>query len=279
MLLILGSFFVQMTFVFGFLILYGMLISFFNNCFYSACGDRARPIVKLTGYLGIPVHELSHAAMCILFGHSVKKIELFNQKKRARILGYVEHTYYRDNPYHQLGNFFIGVSPILAGGGVILLFVWLLVPSLFGSMTGEIATIAATLSGGLSGDFFSALATGAWHIATDIFALGNFAKPLYWLCLVLVFAVAIHMEISASDIRSGARGLLALAVLFLATDLVLGLLFPSALVRFTEACVMIGVYEALFLLVPAIFTAVLGGVSLLVRAFQIMFGENEKSKK
>lgn len=278
MLLILGSFFVQMMFVFGFLILYGMLISFFNNCFYSACGDKARPIVKLTGYIGIPVHELSHAAMCLLFGHSIKKIELFNHKKRAKILGYVEHTYYRDNPYHQLGNFFIGVSPILAGGSVILLFVRLLVPSLFESMTGEIAGIAATLSGGFSGDFFSALATGVGRIAADIFAVGNFAKPLYWLCLILIFVVAIHMEISYSDIRSGARGLLALAMLFLTTDLVLGFLFPNALVRFTEGCVMVGVYEALFLLVPAIFTAILGGISLLVRAFQIMFGEEKKKK-
>lgn len=276
MLLILGSFFVQMTFVFGFLILYGMLISFFNNCFYGACGDKARPIVKLTGYVGIPVHELSHAAMCLLFGHSIKKIELFNQKKRAKILGYVEHTYYRDNPYHQLGNFFIGVSPILAGGGVILLFVRLLVPSLFASMTAEISSIAAALSGGLSGDFFSALAAGAGHIAADIFSVGNFTKPLYWLCLILIFAVAIHMEISYSDIRSGARGLLALAILFLVIDIVLGLLFPNALVRFTEGCMMVGVYEALFLLVPAIFTAVLGGVSLLVLAFQIMFGEKKK---
>lgn len=277
-LLILGSFFVQMMFVFGFLILYGMLISFFNNCFYSACGDKARPIVKLTGYIGIPVHELSHAAMCLLFGHSIKKIELFNQKKRAKILGYVEHTYYRDNPYHQLGNFFIGVSPILAGGGVILLFVRLFVPSLFGRMTGEIANIAAALSGGLSADFFFALTEGAGRIAADIFAVGNFAKPLYWLCLILIFAVAIHMEISYSDIRSGARGLLALAILFFATDLILGLLFPSALLRFTEGCVMIGVYEALFLLVPAIFTAVLGGISLLVRAFQIMFGNAENKR-
>ena len=279
MFLILGGFFVQMMFVFGFLILYGMLISFFNNCFYSACGDKARPIVKLTGYVGIPVHELSHALMCLLFGHYIKKIELFNHKKRAKILGYVEHTYYRDNPYHQLGNFFIGVSPILAGGGAILLFVRLLVPSLFENMTGEIAKIASTLSGGFSGEFFSSLAAGAGRITADIFSPQSLSNPLYWLCLVLVFAVAIHMETSWSDIRSGARGLLVLAVLFLAADIVLGLLFPSALVSFTKGCVMVGVYEALFLLVPAIFTAVLGGVSLLILAFRIMFGEQKKKKK
>ena len=87
------------------------------------------------------------------------------------------------------------------------------------------------------------------------------------------------METSWSDIRSGARGLLALAILFLASDLVLGLLFPNALIRFTEGCVMVGVYEALFLLVPAIFTAILGGVSLLILAFRIMFGEQKKKKK
>ncbi len=268
--LIVGSFFVQIMFLFGFLILYGMLISFFNNCFYSACGDNARGVVRLTGYIGLPVHELSHALMCVLFGHSVKKIELFNQKKKARILGYVEHTYYRDNPYHQIGNFFIGVSPILAGGGVILLLLWLLVPSLFSEMTGQITHLGADFTG-FTGVFFGNLLDTALRVIEEVFAWSNFKNPLYWLCLVLIFAVAIHMEISASDIRSGARGLLWIAGLLLAADVVLGLLFPTALLRFTEGCVLIGIYEGLFLLIPAIFTAVIGCVSLIVMAFREMF--------
>ncbi len=271
-LLALAGFFVQMVFLFGFLILYGLLISFFNNCFYAALGERARPVVKLTGYLGIPIHELSHALMCVLFGHTVKKIELFNTKKKAKILGYVEHTYYRDNPYHQLGNFFIGISPIPAGGGMILLFLWLLVPSLFHDMVGEIARLDFSFTS----DFFLSLAGAAGRIATDILALSNFKDPLWWLCLVLVFAVVIHMEISASDLSSGARGFVFVAGGFLIADLILGLLFPQSLVAFTAGCVRVGIYEALFLLVPAIFTAILGTVSLLVLAFREMFGEKKK---
>ncbi len=274
MLLIVGSFFVQIMFLFGFLILYGMLISFFNNCFYAACGEKARGVVKLTGYIGLPVHELSHALMCVLFGHSVKKIELFNQKKRAKILGYVEHTYYRDNPYHQIGNFFIGVSPIIAGGGVILLLLWLLVPSLFADMTGQITHLGADFTG-FTGVFFGNLLDTALYVVKDVFALSNFKNPLYWLCLLLIFAVAIHMEISASDIASGARGLLWISGLLLAADIVLGLLFPNALLRFTEGCVLIGIYEGLFLLIPAIFTAVIGFASLIVLAFREMFGEKD----
>ncbi len=269
MALVFGGFFVQVVFLFGFLILYGMLISFFNNCFYAACGDKARGIVKLTGYIGLPVHELSHALMCVLFGHSVKKIELFNQKKRARILGYVEHTYYKDNPYHQIGNFFIGVSPIVAGGGVILLLLWLLVPSLFSRISGEIASLGGEFA--FTGEFFGRLLDTAFHVIKNVFALSNFKNPFYWLCLVLIFAIAIHMEISTSDIVSGARGLLWISGGLLIADLVLGLLFPNAMLRFTSACVMIGIYEGLFLLIPAIFTALIGCISLIVLAFREMF--------
>ncbi len=272
---IIGHYFVQIMFLFGFLVLYGMAISFFNNCFYTALGDRARPVVKLTGYLGIPVHELSHALMCVLFGHSVKKIELFNNRKKAKILGFVEHTYYPRNPYHQLGNFFIGISPIPAGGGVILLCLWLLVPSLFADITGEIATLLASFSGGLSDGFFGDLFSSVGRIAKGIFAPQNFLNPLYWLCLVLVVSVTIHMEISASDLRSGAKGFAVLAVMLFAADLVLGFLFPDAMLRFTGACVAVGIYEAFFLLVPAIFTAVIGGLSLLAMAFREMFGQKK----
>ena len=116
MLLILESYFVQIVFAFGFVILCGMVISFCNKCFYDACGDAAFGIVRVTGFIGTPVHELSHALMCVLFGHTITKMKLVNADRRSKTLGYVEHTYYKTNLYHQIGNYFIGISPILAAG-------------------------------------------------------------------------------------------------------------------------------------------------------------------
>ncbi len=267
MLLILESFFVQMMFVFGIVILCGAFISFCNKCLYDACGDAAFGLVRLTGYIGTPVHELSHALMCLLFGHTITKMKLVNADKRSRTLGYVEHTYYKTNLYHQIGNYFIGISPILAGGAVVLLFVWLFMPDMLGEMLGEIR--------GVSGlDAVPRALSDVWRI---LFDKANFANIRYWLALLLSLAVVIHMEISRSDVRSGGRGLLVLSVMLLLTNLVLGFLFPEVLPMFTGACVRIGIGVLLFLLLPAVVSASIGAVSLLCLTLRAMFGKKART--
>lgn len=261
---ILGNLFVQLAFTVGFIMLYGGLISLCNRCFYDACGNTAFGIVRLTGYIGTPIHEYSHALMCLLFGHTVKKISVFGDTKRSRTLGYVEHTYYRKNLYQQMGNFFIGISPILAGGVVILLLVRLLTPEMFFAMRAETAEIRAAFLGGFDGEAILTLLGGIGSMLGSFFALGNFLNWRWWICMVLAFSIAIHMEISRSDIVSGLRGLGVIAAMLLVADLILGLLFPEALVMVTAACVTAGVFVAFILLIPAVFSLIIGAISLLV---------------
>jgi len=266
-LLILESFFVQMMFVFGIVVLCGAFISFCNKCLYDACGDAAFGLVRLTGYVGTPVHELSHALMCLLFGHTITKMKLVNTDKRSRTLGYVEHTYYKTNLYHQIGNYFIGISPILAGGAVVLLFVWLFMPDMLGEMLGEIR--------GVSGlDVVPNALSDVWRV---LFDKQNFANVRYWLALLLSLAVVIHMEISRSDVRSGGRGLLVLSGMLLITDLILGFLFPEVLPVFTGACVRVGIGFLLFLLLPSVVSAFIGLVSLIFLALRAMFGKRART--
>lgn len=266
-LLILESFFVQMMFLFGVVILCGLFISFCNKCLYDACGDAAFGMVRFTGYLGTPVHELSHALMCVLFGHIVTKMKLVNSDKRSRTLGYVEHTYYKTNLYHQIGNYFIGVSPILAGGAAVLLLVWLFMPDMFSDMTG-------TLRGLTQLERIPEAVAHVWRILFDKF---NFANVRYWLALVFSAAVVIHMEISRSDFKSGLRGLGVLAAMLFVTDLILGFLFPTALAVFTGACVRIGVGCLLFLLLPSVVSGFVGLISIAVLALRAMFGKKARA--
>ncbi len=259
MIVIAESFFVQMVFVFGFVILCGMFISFCNKCFYDACGDAAFPIVRITGFVGTPIHELSHALMCLLFGHTITRMKLVNTDRRSRTLGYVEHTYYKTNLYHQIGNYFIGISPILAGGMAVIFLLWLLVPDVYGRMAAQVGVGTMTLQG---------VASCLGGMATALFDGGNFADPRFWICLVFSFMVVIHMEISRSDIRSGLRGLGVIAAMILIADLILGFLFPAALTAFTEFCVRIGVFSAFFLMLPSVFSGMIGFLSLVVFAFR-----------
>lgn len=270
---IIGSLFVQLVFTVGFVMLYGGFISLCNRCFYDACGNTAFGIVRLTGYIGTPVHEFSHALMCLLFGHRVKKISLFGDSRRSRTLGYVEHTYYRKNIYHQIGNFFIGISPILAGGAVILLLVRVLTPDVYFSMSAGTGNIRAAFSEGMNEGALWAVMRGVGAMFVSLFSLDSFMDWRWWICMVLVFSIAIHMEISRSDIVSGIRGLGVIAVLLLVADIVLGLLFPATLSAVTAACVTAGVFIALLMLIPAMFSFIIGAVSLLT----IFFRESAQS--
>jgi hypothetical protein len=81
----------------------------------------------LCGWLGTIVHELGHAFFCVIFGHKITDMKLFSPNPETGALGYVKHTYNRKNIYQLVGNFFIGIGPILLGTVVIfLLAYWLL---------------------------------------------------------------------------------------------------------------------------------------------------------
>ena len=261
---VLGSVFVQLIFTVGAFLLYGGFISLCNRFFYDACGDKAFWIVRVTGYIGTPIHELSHALMCLLFGHTIQKISLFGDSKKSKTLGYVEHTYYRSNLYHQIGNFFIGISPILAGGGVILLLVRFLTPSLFGALYGETMAIGQSISG-FDGSTILSLFDSLFNILIALFSWKMLTNWRWWICMVLVFSIAIHMEISRSDIRSGLKGLGVISVLFLVADMILKVLFDQygALSAFTSICFRFGIFMAVFMIIPAVFSALIGFASLM----------------
>lgn len=247
-----ANLFVQIVFTAGVVGLCGMFISFCNRCFYDCLGDTAFFIVRFSGLVGTPVHELSHALMCLIFGHRVTKMQIYNTKKRSKVLGFVEHTYNRRNLYHQVGNFFIGIAPIVVGGLVVTLFVRVLTPGMYNGMIGEINDVMAASGVG----FFGELVKSLFSIFVSFFSLSNFISLRWWLCILLAFAISIHMEISRSDIKGGLKGHGVIAVLLLVADLVLAYLFPKALSAVTSAFVTTGLYLGMFLMIPSVFAGI-----------------------
>ena len=270
-----ANLFVQIIFTAGIVGLCGMFISFCNRLFYDCLGNTAFSIVRFSGIVGTPVHELSHALMCLLFGHRITKMQIYNFKKRSKTLGYVEHTYNKRNLYHQIGNFFIGIAPIVVGGLAVTLSVRLLTPTMYKTMTGEIGNILSS-SGA---EFFVRLVDAIWKIFVSFFSISNLTNWRWWLCIALAFAISIPMEISRSDIKGGIRGLAVIAVLLLVTDIVLALLFPDALSAVTSAFFSAGLHLAMFLMIPSFFAGIAILASGAVYLFKALGKSIENSRK
>jgi hypothetical protein len=264
-----ASLFVQIVFTAGIVGLFGMFISFCNRCFYDCLGDTAFFIMRCVGIIGTPVHEFSHALMCLLFGHRITKVQIYNFKKRTKTLGFVEHTYSRRNPYHQMGNFFIGIAPIVVGGLVVTLLVRILAPWMYNGMMSEISDVMTATGTDILVEIPKSIAS----IFISSFSFSNFSSWRWWLCIALAFSISIHMEISRSDIKGGLKGLAVISVMLLVLDLVLALLFEQALSAVTSAFVSAGLYLAMFLMIPAIFS----GIVILISGAVYLLRELGKS--
>ena len=262
---IIGSFLQQMLLSVGVIVLFGLLIALCRRAFCHVVGSDSSKIVIATGIIGTPIHELSHALACLLFGHRITEMKLYAPNSEEGTLGYVSHTYNPKNLYHQVGNFFIGVAPILGGSAVLYLLMALLVPDVFRDVTGELEfagfITVDPLAPSTYGDFFALFVA----VLREILWFGNFTDWRFWIFLVLALAVAIHMEVSTADIKGGARGFAYIAVLCLAVDLLLGLVFPSALEAFTGFLLSAAAYIAGFLGISAVFSGVLVLAALAVK--------------
>jgi hypothetical protein len=159
--------------------------------------------VLLTGWLGVPVHELSHIAAAALFGHRIIAWKLFDPDPVSGTLGYVRHAYSRRSPWQLLGSFFIGVAP-LAGGAVVLaaLLCWMVPPAAWAALLRQLSqqqTATPSLMLGLG----QQAAVAIWE----------HRGPLLPLQIYLAVCVASHVAPSRADVSGALPGAVLLAVL------------------------------------------------------------------
>ena len=88
---IFSAFLMQFVFTVGIIVLFGLIIAMLNKIFYRNLAGFGMLPCYLTGFIGTPIHELSHALFCIIFGHRIHEIKLF-QIGGDGTLGYVNHS-------------------------------------------------------------------------------------------------------------------------------------------------------------------------------------------
>jgi len=220
--------FSQLIWLLGLLFVFGLILYAFARftrlTYVKSVGHKMDIIV--TGWIGTPVHELGHAVFCILFGHRIVEMKLYTPNSTDGTLGYVHHAYNRNSTYQRIGNFFIGVGPIIFGAVVLYAALYYLVPNKE-SVFSNIEAQSHTLVAGVQGDFINSFQT-IWATSqltlTNLFNSANFSDYRFWIFLYLAICVSSHMELSPPDIKGATGGLLSLVVFFLFLNLlILGL--------------------------------------------------------
>jgi len=219
---------------------------------------NAKRVYRATGYLGVPVHELSHALVCILFGMRITKIALYTPNDATGRMGGVDFRYSPYSIAHGVGLALHGIAPLVAGSAIVLLLL-----NAFHTVEAPelgFASVLTWLIGlGLS------LLQAAWGMAVS--------GPLGFCAVLLAMIVSMHAIPSLADITAGMRGLIILMLmagavaiacdLFWVYESELGKSFGDLLVRVINH-IEYGLWMAVYGVVAVLIMAVLGGVVLIL---------------
>ncbi len=261
------GFFSQMASTVGVIFLFGFIIALLRRAFCAVTGRVGPKILLGTGIIGTPIHELSHAAMCLLFGHRITDICLYQPDSDDGTLGYVSHSYNQRNIYHQIGNFFIGVAPVLLGGGVVVLLMYLLTPATFGFVKYEIMALGSSdLTSIPVGDYFEFLGNSIG----EIFSSYNLSSWEGWVFIILALMISTHMEMSGADIKGSLKGLLFITIILGLVDGIIYLVSFDTFVEISEAAMSFGFMFSAFLSLSVLFLVALLAIALIIKGILML---------
>jgi hypothetical protein len=212
----------QMASLLAGLFVFGLLIQFVSQItFKSLERSFGSGGVYLVAWLGTPIHELGHALFCLIFGHRIDNISLFRPDPVTGTLGYVYHKWNPKNPWHVLGNFFIGVGPMVLGSGVLFALFYFMIPGsdrVWETLRVSVGTVAQD---SLVAGYFHVFRDATLVIIKIIFTSANLSHWLFWLFLYLSVCVASNIRLSWADVKGSLAGLGCILLVFLLMNLIL----------------------------------------------------------
>lgn len=236
----------------------GFIISIINKLFYKIAGT-SKAVIYGTGIIGTPIHELSHALFCVIFLHKITEIKLFQINSEDGTLGYVKHAYNKKNIYHLIGNFFIGVAPILIGTIILILLLKLMVPTVFDGIVDIINN-------------FVKANTESFNFFDFVYLIGNifiiFFKGatnwLWWIYFIICFFIALHMNLSKADLKGTVVAIPFIIIIFAAINFILYFIAKDAYNSYLNVMWIGGMYLLSILLLSLLYSFISLGFALII---------------
>ncbi len=135
---------------------------------------------QLMVFVGVLVHEFSHALGCLISGAKIEEISFFSSKG-----SYVKHG---KSKLPFVGSFLISFAPI-AGG---MAFLWF-VPGLLGLSIPRLS---------IASSFFESIMTASKELI--IFTIANWESWIFWLFVYFAISVVICIVPSKQDLKNSA---------------------------------------------------------------------------
>jgi hypothetical protein len=238
----------QMATLFAGIFIFGLLINFLSQFSFKALEKAfGSSGIYLVAWLGTPIHELGHALFCLIFFHKIEDIKFFKPDKVNGTLGYVYHTWNTKNLWHVLGNFFIGVGPMVLGSAVLFGVFYLLIPG-SSQLWSTILDQAREIEGNSIGSYFQVWSDSALALVKLIFTWENLGGWHFWVFLYLAICISANIRLSWSDFKHTLRGLVYFVLLFFLFNLILLLISSGSEAVLTFVAASLGaVYGVLML--------------------------------
>lgn len=197
---------IETVYLTGIIILIGLLLGVLRNNsivnFQRSFGIKS---LMVTGFIGVPIHELSHAIFALLFAHKITKIKLLQKPDENGVMGYVQHSYNQNSIYQQVGNFFIGIAPILGGVLSIIALMRFIIPQAYNRFINIlIRSLHVTV---LNRSIAKEIMNSYLGLIKVIFSLKNFENPYFYIFLFISICISSHISLSYADIKGASRGL------------------------------------------------------------------------
>jgi len=197
---------IETVYLIGMIVIVGLFLGVLRNNsvrnFQRSFGSKA---LMITGFIGVPIHELSHAILALLFGHKINEIKLLQKPDENGVMGYVQHSYNQGSIYQQVGNFFIGIAPIFGGIFSIIALMRFLIPQAYIRFINILVkSLHVTV---LNKSTIEGIMNSYLGLIKVIFSLQNFQNPRFYIFLIIAICISSHISLSYADIKGASRGL------------------------------------------------------------------------